>query len=774
MKIIIFILVVIFSITSLFGQDMVINEFMSSNYNFLFDHDGDDSDWIEIFNPTEETINLSSYFLSDNLENPQKWSFPDIEIAPDSFLVIFASGKDTVYPENEIHTNFSIKAYGEELLLSNSSEIIHQIEPVILRQNQSYGWLPDGSDNAMIFDVATPGCTNELILIEKVFFSELGGVYDDNFELELSNVFTENIIRYTIDGSTPNENSLLYSDVLFLDEDMCSKTDIYKIQVSPADIQYIPETIFPKAIVIRAAAFDSTGNIQSKVFTNSYFIRNMEIDHADLPIISITADYDDLFNDSTGIFVPGIFYDENYLYGAERSGNYYQRGEEWERRANVELFDYSNSDFFSQEVGLRIHGDQARCFPQKGMRIYARNEYGDSKFYTKLFTPEIHNQYERLVFKPFCASWTQAGFQDFLAAKISTNLSYINPNSKPVVLYLNGEYWGIYFVLERIDEKYLEEKYNIDKNSVELVTDWFGNTDKGVNEDYVNLYEFISENDMKNAQNYYYVTQLIDINNFIDYQIFEIYFNNFDWPANNMKCWKSNQYDQKWRWIFYDGDACFHNYKYNFFDHATSTSDDNYPTNYAVTLIYRKLMENSSFAFAFVNRLQYLVNNDFLYANTTQYLNQINVFFDVELQNQIDRFDKPKDYTQWLNDYESIQDFLVERPCSIKKHLKSSFGYNINVPNCGYIDTDIEVNNFVLYPNPTQKSFCIHADSDYSYPFRITISNVSGKIIQERFEFLQIGDNQFSFDDLNLNAGIYFVNCYFFDKNISKKLVIIR
>ncbi|MDD2634839.1 MAG: CotH kinase family protein [Bacteroidales bacterium] len=773
MKISFFILLFIFSLINIFGQDVVINEFMSSNYNFLLDYDGDDNDWIEIYNPTDDTINLSSYFISDNPKTPYKWSFPDIEIAPDSFLVIFASGKDTVYPGNEIHTSFSIKSYGESLLLTNDFRVVQEIEPVILRQNQSYGFLPDASDEAVIFDVATPGTKNELILIEKVFFSKSGGIYDDNFEIELSNVFSENEIRFTIDGNMPDKNSLLYSNALFLDEAMCSKTDIYKIQISPAYLQYIPENLSPKAIVIRAAAFDSSGVIQSKIVTNSYFIRNMEIDHLNLPIISITADYYDLFDDSTGIFVPGIYYDENHIYGAERSGNYYQRGEAWERRANIELFDYNNSDFFSQEVGLRIHGDKARRFPQKGMRVYARNKYGEANFYTKLFTPKEYQQYKRLVFKPFYSSWTQAGFEDFLTAKISTNLSFINPNSKPVVLYLNGEYWGIYFMLKRIDEKYLTEKYDIDENSVELVYDWFGNTDNGVSKDFTELYKFISENDMKNAENYYNITQQIDINNFIDYQIFEIYFNNYDWPANNMKCWKSNQYDQKWRWIFYDGDACFNNYKDNFFNHATNTSDDNYPTNYKVTLFFRKLMENSSFAFAFVNRLQYLVNNDFLYVNTTQYFNQINSFFDIELYNQINRFNKPSNYNQWLNDYENIQNFLIKRPCSIKKHLKSSFGYTISVPNCDYID-DIKDNYVAIYPNPTQASFGVLIKSDYSCPIRIIISDITGKVIQERIDFLQMGDNRFYFDKLKLEAGVYFVNCYYLQKVVSKKLVVIR
>ena len=767
MKICFFILLFIVSIINLLGQDIVINEFMSSSYNFLFDHDGDNSDWIEIFNPTEETINLSSYFLSDNLEKPHKWSFPDIEIAPDSFLVIFASGKDTVYPENEIHTNFSIKDYGEDLLLSNSSKVVQRIEPVILRQNQSYGFLPDESNQAMIFDVATPGSKNELILIEKVFFSETGGVYEDNFEVGLSNVFTENEIRYTIDGSTPNKNSLLYSDALFLDEEMCSKTDIYKIQISPADLQYIPEKIFPKAIVIRAAAFDSTGIIQSKIFTNSYFIRNMEIDHADLPIISITADYDDLFDDSTGIFVPGIFYDENDING---TGNYYQRSIEWERKSNVEMYK-GNDCVFNECTGLRTHGWTIRRIPQKGMRFYARSGYGNSHIIAKIFEDSKLMIFDNLVLRPFSSASTEFGALDYMFLKIASKLNCIGLKTRPVCLYLNGEYWGIYFLLERPDDNFIENNFDVDKDNVDIIEDWFGSAISGDGEAFLQLYDFLLNKDLTDNNNYSYVFNQINISSVIDYYLLEIFSENYDWPDNNMRCWRDKN-EGEWEWIPLDGDVCFKNADYNSFNHSVNISNDDWPTNAGSTLLFRSLMSNEIFFANFVQRFKVLAQNQFNYIYTSEVLHAIADKLQPEIHAQVDRFNIPTSYDNWMSSVYNVDNFLALRNCNMTQHFYDVFGYEILLQDCDYIGIDI--NDLVIYPNPTQKSFCVYTKTDFLCPFKICISDVSGKIIIERTEFLQFGDNHFCFNDLGLDAGIYFVNCCFLEKNISKKLVVIR
>lgn len=753
-------------------KSQVINEFMSSNYTFLYDYEGEDNDWIEIYNNTNHSLSLKNYFLTDDKSNYYKWNFPDVILEADSFLVIFASDKDTVFPNSEIHTNFSIKSHGEELFLINSSHIIQKIEPVKLMQNQSYGLFPDGSVDAVEFDVATPGRKNELILIEKVKFNKAGGVYDDNFELELSNVFSENEIRYTIDGGTPDKNSLLYSNALFLDENVCSKTDIYKIQVSPLDLQYIPEKIFPKAIVIRAAAFDSTGNIQSKVITNSYFIKDMEIDHDDLPIISITADYAFLFDDSTGIFVPGIYYDENYHYGAERTGNYYQKGDEWERRANVEYFDYRNSDFFSQEIGLRIHGDKARRFPQKAMRIYARAEYGESEFYTKLFSHEIQNSYKRLVLKPFSSSWTSAGFTDLLALKISSGLRCKSPDSKPAVLYLNGEYWGVYFISERIDEKYLAENYDVNENSVELVEGWGGTTDDGYSEDFVNLYNYILENDLTIDQNYFYVSQRIDIKDFIDYLIFEMYSNNCDWPDNNMACWKSDEFDQNWRWIFFDGDACFYPYNYNTFNHATNTTNIGWPTNAFSTLFFRKLMKNQSFFSSFVRRLERLSETVFSYSQTEKLLNNIKAEISEEIEPQSERFNIPLSEEDWNSSCDVIDMFLMGRVCLMRDQFNSTFDYYIYLVSCG--DEIIEVDNFDIYPNPATDFISLFFKNEDVSCLKINISDMSGRLIKEFEIELNSVNPKIELDVSYLTNGAYIIKLITAYGIESKKLIIAK
>ena len=207
-----------FSIFGLSAQTVVINEFMSSNYLFLLDSEGESSDWIEIFNQSQDTVNLGSYFLSDNPEKIYKWQFPDVKIAPDSFLVVFASGKDTVFANGEIHTNFSIKAQGEPLILSDSLHTYQIIDPVILKQNQSFGLMPDGIENAVVFELASPGKINEIVAVEKVIFSKSGGIYPESIMLELNCVFDNNEIYYTLNGSRPDTKSIKYAFPILLDK----------------------------------------------------------------------------------------------------------------------------------------------------------------------------------------------------------------------------------------------------------------------------------------------------------------------------------------------------------------------------------------------------------------------------------------------------------------------------------------------------------------------------------------------------------------------------
>ena len=190
---------------------------------------------------------------------------------------------------------------------------------------------------------------------DTVVFSVPGGFYEDVFQLELYNYYPQNHIRYTTNGSTPSAHSTLYEQTLWLDEQLHSTSDIFTVPVCAGYVPFVPEAV-NHAIVIRAAAFDSDGQRLSDVYTQTYLIRTLGNDHSSLPVVSLCCDSLSLFDNDTGIMVPGVFFNPD---SPETTGNYLQRGREWERLANVEFYENDNRGI-NQLCGLRMHGNRAR------------------------------------------------------------------------------------------------------------------------------------------------------------------------------------------------------------------------------------------------------------------------------------------------------------------------------------------------------------------------------------------------------------------------------
>ena len=279
----------------------------------------------------------------------------------------------------------------------------------------------------------------------EVSFSVSGGFYDTVFSLSMSCTDESYAIRYTLNGGTPQANSHLYREPLCLDEHMYGHSDFYTIRCCPDSLWFRPDSV-RHCIVIRAAAFDDRGNCVSEVVTNSYFIKALGCDTHGLPVVSLCADSLDLFGFEQGIMVPGVCFDSA---NADWSGNYYQHGREWERLCNVEFYELDNQGV-NQQAGLRTHGGNARRELQKGLKVYARKDYGKKDF-EHVFFPECENgTFRRLVLKPF--RLLSYAVRDDVATKMAQTLNVEWQASRPTVLFIDGEYWGIYLLKEKLDE----------------------------------------------------------------------------------------------------------------------------------------------------------------------------------------------------------------------------------------------------------------------------------------------------------------------------------
>ncbi|MCZ7557360.1 MAG: CotH kinase family protein [Bacteroidia bacterium] len=741
------------------GQNLVINEFMSSNSGFFQDEDGEAVDWIELYNTADVPLSLAGYSLSDKRGTPDKWLFPDTAINAHSFIVVFASGKDRADPGKPLHTNFKIDADGEHLLLSCGGCVVSSVGPVQLKSNTSFGAVPDGCGSFVVLLSPTPGAPNGgECLHDVVTFSTPGGRYERVFELTLSCREASSRIHYTTDGSTPTSESPKYSQTLMLDSTLWSKEDIASIRLSPPDFHIPYLTRQKQALVLRAAAFDSAGRRVSDVATHSYFIRELGVDHEKLPVVSICSDPDGLFDDSTGIMVPGVYWKES---DPHWTGNYFQRGDEWERGAHIELYEADGANGFRHNVGLRIHGGFTRRFMQKSMAVYARNDYGGNSMVYPLFHEKPTTVFRRLVLRTLTSTLFSSGIEDIMGGKLASMVDVDWPASRPAVLYLNGAYWGIYFIQEKMDEHFVEGATGVSADSIDIIVDWTGWPDHGSGENFQSLYSFIEHADLTKDSVMDVVSSWIDVDNFIDYQLLEIVIANTDWPVTNMKMWRERKDGARWRWMYFDGDAAMTMADFDAFENALCTKDQPWPTNARSTLFLRKLLTNDDFNARFFRRLEHVLNNEFAFETMSPLFRDITLQINSEIPRQIQRFPMLQDYCTWLHCLGSVFDFLRYRHCSVGRHATEHFGIRMQLPDCPEGTSDAAMQASVtgpaiaVYPNPGNGMVTLELKDAPPQRVLLEVSDMLGRKVHSAESLLSDGDGKLTIDLGGLPSGPY-------------------
>ena len=528
---------------------------------------------------------------------------------------------------------------------------------------------------------------------DTIVFSAQGGFYDEVFSLELRCGNPKNHIRFTINGNDPTQQSPLYTEPLVLDERMYSKSDIYKLHNCPED-QFRTLDSIDHCIVIRAAVFDENDHSLSETFTNSYFIRALGCNTHGLPVVSLCVDSVDLFDFDRGIFVIGANYDPEKPYW---SGNYYQRGKDWERWANFEFYEFDNTGV-NQQCGVRTHGGNGRRFQQKTLKVTARKKYGKKSFQHQFFPNIPEHNFKNLVLRPFLSS--NGGCEDYICNRLAQQLGLDFMADRPSVMFINGEYWGIYYVKEKPDEHYVEDHYGINSKEVNLMAGWWeSGCESGSPENYINLYNWMKNADLSDEEQYAYAAAHIDIDNFLNYYLLEMFIANFDWPANNVRFWQAG--DGKFRWMFYDGDSALENYKFDVYANATYYGKEKYPSNNVATLFFRRLLKSPIFKKKFAQRYNQLMVTTFSFENTKPIYDTILATLDAEAHRQFERFDPPEEfypskYRIWKDRHmKRTLDFLRERP---KTHFISLPYPSIKEAQCIYKDNrvvlQIESQNF--------------------------------------------------------------------------------
>ncbi len=513
-----------------------------------------------------------------------------------------------------------------------------------------------------------------------VLFSHDGGFHSDTFSLAMrldlapqGEPFT---IHYTLNGGTPTECDPLYTAPLPLTPALYSASAAYRIQNVPNDRWFQPDSV-ERIIVVRAAAFDTAGNRRSPVITQSYLVDSLLRRKIPLPVISLCTDSLSLFDHDTGLFVRGQCFDPLHPY---RTGNYFQRGILWERPAAFEYYDSSGASL-AVDCGLRIHGNSQRVLSQKGLSLYARKEYGPSHFNLPFFPDSPLERYQRLVLRPWKTSWSAAGVEDWLCQQIARPMRFDRLASRPVVLFLNGEYWGIYFLEEKADEHYIEDHYRTDNRTVSFLAYWGDEVENGTNHRWNDLYQWLLHADLTSTPNYNYLASQVDIDALMDYMLMQLLVANDDWPISNVRFWAAP--GMPWRWVFFDGDGTLATLPESpaILDRMTY-ADAGFTTRTSpkATLLFRKLFSNPHFLQRSAERLRELVDSHFDYQRTSRLLNDIASQVVAEVPYQIRRFDAPSSMMSWRTAIAAIDSYLRTEPQAMLDEYLRYFRLQAEVP----------------------------------------------------------------------------------------------
>lgn len=694
---------------------IVINEFLSSNHENITDEDGDAEDWIELYHQGEEPVSLYGFGLTDREGDYFRWVFPDTTIMPGSYMIIWASGKDRRTAGKPLHTNFSIAATGEPLRLSDfNGNLLDTVPPVRLPTDYSYGRQPDGSNNWHFFTDPTPGAPNttdgEKNLLFAPDFSHEAGFYANPFYLSLSppDGLGHADIYFTTDGSTPGPyNGTLYTQPVPIVNRTSEPNDISMIPTNNYDSNHPygedwkePVGQVFKANVIRAITH-IPGRESIETATHTYIIDRQQKSDTPFPTVSLATHRDHFFSGDNGIYV---------------NDNFWNSGEEWERPVHIEFFEGDRRRVLSQNAGVRIHGGTSRGRPVKSLRLYARRSYGTTWFDYPFLPDAPVNRYKRFLLRNSGNDWDGTYFRDALMQHLIAHTSVETQYYRPVKLFLNGEYWGIHNFRKRYDHRYFETMYSLDREDLALL-ELNAEVKEGTEEDRQDFFQLrnkLDQHDVNNHNVWDAVTRQMDIENFRDYQISNIYFRNTDWPSNNIDFWRKRTngpvddapkgHDGRWRWLLYDTDFGFNlsfNYvqgyregaQHNTLRFAIEGSHHHWPNPQWSVKMLRGALRNHSFQRDFILRFADLLNSAFSEERVIQEIDVMYNNLKPYMQEHINRWRGPENIFRWEQEVESMRTFGRERPSAVRNHIISQFNLsgtvdinlNVNNPDGGYI-----------------------------------------------------------------------------------------
>ncbi|MBN1811048.1 MAG: CotH kinase family protein [Anaerolineae bacterium] len=465
-------------------------------------------------------------------------------------------------------------------------------------------------------------------------FSVLGGYYDQDILVEIDGPPSSSHVIFTVDGSVPTQaNGSVY--------------------VRPIRLGALAVT------VVRARAVFPDGRL-GPVVSASYFVGVQ----ATLPLVSLIVDPADLWDAESGIYA-----------------NPHERGETWERPVDVTYVDQDHTLGFQIPAGVRIHGHGTRGFAKMSFRLYFRQEYGINRLTYPLFPGSEVTTFKRLVLhnsgqdRPVFPHTNWTDLRNQLATGLAFQVDGLAPHSRPVLLFINGELWGIYQLRERLDRFFLADHYGVEEADFLEAPDVRGQSDvvMGDREDWDRLQQFLETHDLADPASYAYVESQVDIANFIDYNILQIYASNDDWPHQNVHQFRPSVPGGRWHWMFWDSDRGFAvepvgRVDANIMAHLLE-HNDRY-TGGRDMLLLRKLLGNPEFREWFLSRTADLLNTTLAPPSVIGQIDTLAAGLEPDVVYEASRWSIS---SNWAANVEGLRAFARRRPDFVRQHMVEGF-----------------------------------------------------------------------------------------------------
>lgn len=552
--------------------------------------------------------------------------------------------------------------------------------------------------------------------------SHSSGFYEQAILLELRPDDPDAVVYYTLNGSEPDSTAFKYSSPILLDV-VTTENGLSHIRTGENWIR--PEYPVIKGHTLRVAVYKHHQLIDP-LQTFSYFIRP---DHrARFPVdrLALTVDSVDFFSASSGIYVPG----DNEIF------NFHQTGDDWERPVFAELFDDSGASEWSQSLGARIHGRSSRTNPQKSLRLYAKDKYGSPFIFYPVFGTEGPTAQKRILLRAPDRLFSKAMFTDAVVHQTLLPLTIDQMDTRTVAVFINGEYWGIQSLRERLDEQYLRIRYGIDPDKVDII-DWDREADasKGTIDEFQKLMTFLSFTDLSSDEGYTELGKRVDMDAFIPFIAAHLFFANEDFPNNNVRMWRERSFGKKWHFFFYDCDGCMRNVEMDPFERFMFERNDGNP----VSLMLSGLMKNADFRHRLLEYLSARLTQEFSPSSLIRQIDRFEQTYAPLMPDHIRRWNAPDGIQEWSAAVGQLRSFALSRASVMGNLLEEYLG-----------------KPYKIYPVPVKNELSLHFSIDPgTVRPGIQIFDLRGKSFHPEFQFSGNGKVMAPVDELP--SGMYVV-----------------